>query len=227
MAKNINTGMNFIFFTLAGFHLLTLLSGHKVYDLKKIDHRGSPKITTLPGLTDDLRMWDHGRLRVSTNSQYLEHADGTPFPWIGDTAWQLFYRLRSSDPDGHDIEGYFQDRQNKGFTVIQAVMVDEIDYKAGRGCAENGSMPFINMDPQKRVEAYWKWVDHVVERAREYGLYMCVLPCSVNDQAISIQTMLMITANFLVRGSGTVQILYRCLETTDVSTKARKQYGTA
>lgn len=176
-----------VFFTLTGFLLLALLSGHKVNDLTKTDHRGNPTIKTSPGLIDDLQMWDHGRLQVSPNSRYLEHADGTPFLWIGDTAWELFYRLRSSDPDGHDIEGYFQDRKNKGFTVIQAVLVDEIDYKTGRGCAENGSMPFVNMDPRKRVEAYWKWVDHVVERAWEHGLYMCVLPCWgnwVNDQAI-------------------------------------------
>ncbi|SMD45494.1 Putative collagen-binding domain of a collagenase [Aquiflexum balticum DSM 16537] len=174
-----------IFLTLAGFLFLAILSGNNFHDLTKIGNMGNLK--TSPGLAGGLRMWDHGKLQVSPNRRYLEHADGTSFLWIGDTAWEIFYRLRSSNPEGHDIEEYFQDRKNKGFTLIQAVLIEELDYKKGRGCAENGSTPFVNMDPGKRVEAYWNWVDHVVERAQEYGLYMCMLPAWgnwVNDQAI-------------------------------------------
>ena len=176
-----------IFLTLASFLMLTILSGHKNHELLKTADSGNSFIRSTPESTGDFRIWDHGQLRVSSNNRYLEHADGTPFLWIGDTAWELFYRLRSSDPEGHDIEGYFVDRKNKGFTVIQAVLVDEIDYKTGRGCAENNSTPFVDKNPGIRVEAYWQWVDHVVERAREHGLYMCMLPCWgnwVNDQAI-------------------------------------------
>ncbi|MFW5760378.1 MAG: glycoside hydrolase family 140 protein [Cyclobacteriaceae bacterium] len=172
---------------LAGFLLLAIFSGHNVFELSKTGDPGNPSSQTSTGIPGEFRMWDHGSLQVSSNNRYLEHADGTPFLWIGDTAWELFYRLRSSDPDGHDIEEYFQDRKNKGFTVIQAVLVDEIDYKTGRGCAENGSTPFVDRDPRERVEEYWQWVDHVVGRAREHGLYMCLLPCWgnwVNDQAI-------------------------------------------
>ena len=33
------------------------------------------------------------RLRVSDNQRYLVHADGTPFFYLGDTAWELFHRL--------------------------------------------------------------------------------------------------------------------------------------
>src|ERR1041385_289873 len=29
----------------------------------------------------------HGAVRVSTDGRYLEHADGTPFFWLGDTVW--------------------------------------------------------------------------------------------------------------------------------------------
>jgi hypothetical protein len=155
---------------------LSLLSGQKSYELSGAA-AGSHDVSCLPGCSDNYRIWDHGPLQVSSNNRYLEHADGTPFLWIGDTAWELFYRLRSSAPDGHDIEEYFQDRKKKGFTVIQSVLVDELDYRRGRGCAENGRTPFVDMDPGKRNEAYWQWVDHVVERAAAHGLYMCMLPC--------------------------------------------------
>ena len=31
--------------------------------------------------------WEHGKLQVSANHRYLQHADGTPFFWLGETAW--------------------------------------------------------------------------------------------------------------------------------------------
>lgn len=59
---------------------------------------------------------DHGPLRVSSNQRYLQHRDGTPFLWLGDTAWALFCKLNRED-----VRIDLDDRQGKGFTVIQAV----------------------------------------------------------------------------------------------------------
>lgn len=36
---------------------------------------------------DETRFDRHGSIRVSKNSRYLEHADGTPFFWLSDTVW--------------------------------------------------------------------------------------------------------------------------------------------
>lgn len=33
-----------------------------------------------------------GKLRVADNQHYLEFDDGTPFFYLGDTAWELFHR---------------------------------------------------------------------------------------------------------------------------------------
>ncbi|MDE7346377.1 MAG: DUF4038 domain-containing protein [Muribaculaceae bacterium] len=33
--------------------------------------------------------WSHGALKVSDNGLYLQHEDGTPFFWLGDTGWLL------------------------------------------------------------------------------------------------------------------------------------------
>ena len=35
-----------------------------------------------------------GKLRVAANHRYLEYDDGTPFFYLGDTAWELFHRLK-------------------------------------------------------------------------------------------------------------------------------------
>ena len=36
--------------------------------------------------------FSHGRLVVSENDRFLMFEDGTPFFWLGDTAWELFHR---------------------------------------------------------------------------------------------------------------------------------------
>ncbi|WP_395821362.1 DUF4038 domain-containing protein [Archangium minus] len=37
------------------------------------------------------------KLRVSSNSRYLVKEDGSPFFYLGDTAWELFHRLNRSE----------------------------------------------------------------------------------------------------------------------------------
>ena len=38
-----------------------------------------------------------GKLQVSANKRFLQHADGTPFFYLGDTAWELFHRLNREE----------------------------------------------------------------------------------------------------------------------------------
>ena len=61
-------------------------------------------------------------LKVSENGRYLTTADGKPFFYLGDTAWELFHRL-----DRDETELYLKNRAAKGFTVIQAVALAEFD----------------------------------------------------------------------------------------------------
>jgi len=59
----------------------------------------------------------HGFLKVSADKRHFEHADGTPFFWLGDTWWKgLCKRLT--------WEGFQEltaDRKAKGFSVVQLV----------------------------------------------------------------------------------------------------------
>lgn len=61
-------------------------------------------------------------LQVSANGHYLQYADGTPFFYLGDTAWELFHRL-----DREEAEMYLDNRARKGYNVIQAVALSEVD----------------------------------------------------------------------------------------------------
>ena len=61
-------------------------------------------------------------LQVSANNRFLVKANGQPFFYLGDTAWELFHRLNREEADA-----YLQDRAGKGFTVIQAVVLAELN----------------------------------------------------------------------------------------------------
>ena len=58
----------------------------------------------------------HGPIRVAPGGRYLAHADGTPFFFLADTAWNG--ALLSSDDEW---ETYLADRAAKGFTAIQFI----------------------------------------------------------------------------------------------------------
>ncbi|MEQ8812414.1 MAG: DUF4038 domain-containing protein, partial [Imperialibacter sp.] len=61
-------------------------------------------------------------LKVSGSQRFLVYSDGSPFFYLGDTAWELFHRLNREDTDY-----YLQKRKEQGYTVIQAVVLAELD----------------------------------------------------------------------------------------------------
>jgi len=72
----------------------------------------------------------HGEVRISADKRHFEHADGTPFFWLGDTHWMMFDTERM-DACNHPVHnggacpygGQFQhlaaERKADGFTVYQ------------------------------------------------------------------------------------------------------------
>ena len=92
--------------------------------------------------------FSHGKLKVSENRRFLVFEDGTPFYYLGDTGWELFHRLNKDE-----TEKYLENRRAKGFTVIQAVALAELD-GLNTPNAE-GNKPLIDNDPLKPNEAYF------------------------------------------------------------------------
>ena len=109
------------------------------------------------------------QLRVTTNGRYLETSDGEPFFWLGDTAWELFHKL-----DREEAIYYLKTRANQGFTVIQAVILAELD--GLRTPNAYGELPFIDLDPTQPNSAYFSHVDFIIAEANKLGLTMGVLP---------------------------------------------------
>lgn len=112
---------------------------------------------------------NHGKLKVSDNRRFLVYDDGTPFFYLADTGWELFHRLNKEE-----TEKYLENRRSKGFTVIQAVALAELD-GLNTPNAE-GNKPLIGNDPLKPNEAYFEHVDWVIRKAAEKGIFIGLLP---------------------------------------------------
>jgi hypothetical protein len=63
------------------------------------------------------RFLEHGPVRVAKSGTYFEHADGTPFFWLGDTVWNGAMLSSKADWDA-----YLRERAGKQFTAIQFVV---------------------------------------------------------------------------------------------------------
>ena len=107
------------------------------------------------------------QLRVSENKRYLEYEDGTPFFYLGDTAWQLFHSLSQDEADL-----YLENRAAKGFTVVQAVAVPARDDPH----VPEDAWTLIDNDPAQPNPAFFGHVDAIVDKAASLGLFIGMLP---------------------------------------------------
>ncbi len=118
---------------------------------------------------------DPPKLKVSANKRFLVTADEQPFFWLGDTAWELFHRLKREE-----VDAYLDKRAKQGFTVIQAVAIAELDGHTAPN--PYGHLPLTNLDPAKPAvkdgadNDYWDHVDYVVKAANARGLVVGFLP---------------------------------------------------
>jgi len=115
------------------------------------------------------------RLKVSENRRYLVTESGRPFFYLGDTAWELFHRLNREE-----ATQYLEDRARRGFTVIQAVALAELNGLNDPN--PYGHRPLVENDPARPdvrdgpANDYWDHVDFIVEKANGLGLYIGLLP---------------------------------------------------
>ena len=114
-------------------------------------------------------------LKIAPGGRYLITADGKPFFYLGDTAWELFHRLNREE-----ATRYLENRARKGFTVIQAVALAELDGLNDPN--PYGYRPLVDNDPLKPDvkegpdNDYWDHVDFIVKKANSLGLYVGFLP---------------------------------------------------
>lgn len=133
----------------------------------------------------------HGKLSAQKNSHFLQHEDGTPFLWIGDTGWGMFQQLTREE-----VDHYLDNRQKLGFTVIQSVVFwypHGGGIKSGPHNAANayGHRPFTGGDDSPNTAEpllvgggsadspndYWDHVDYIIKAIKKRNMYLALLPC--------------------------------------------------
>ncbi len=119
--------------------------------------------------------WDHGRLEISNNNRFIQHEDGTAFYWLGNTVWEFFHQATDSE-----VIQLLDNRQAKGYTVVQAVLLAELD-GLNTPNAE-GNRPLLNNDPTTPDvkpgpdDDYWDHADWIITQAELRGMYIGLLP---------------------------------------------------
>ncbi|MBM3854096.1 MAG: DUF4038 domain-containing protein [Verrucomicrobia bacterium] len=114
-------------------------------------------------------------LKLGDDRRQLVTADGKPFLWLGDTAWELFHRTTRAEADR-----YLEHRAQHGYTVIHAVALAELNGLADPTPA--GHRPLIANDPTRPDvkdgpdNDYWDHVDYIVRKANALGLIIGFLP---------------------------------------------------
>ena len=115
---------------------------------------------------------------MSENGRFLQHENGTPFFWLGDTGWLIFQRL-----DRNEAKQYFENRKAKGFNVVQCIF-----YQSYNDVNVYGDTAYVNKDisvpdrtpgnnPENPEEYdFWDHVDYMVELAAQNGIYLAIAP---------------------------------------------------
>jgi len=111
--------------------------------------------------SSDNPLYKHGAIRVSDNKRYLVHSDGTPFFWLGDTAWNAV--LLSTETDW---EKYLQDRVDKGFNVVQFVTTQ---WRAANGDID-GRLPFIGKEKIQINPSFYQRMDDRMNVMNDHGI---------------------------------------------------------
>jgi hypothetical protein len=118
-------------------------------------------------------------LKISANKRFLQTADGKPFFWLGDTGWLLFIKCNRED-----AIKYLDDRKQKGFNVIQVMVVHDINL----GTNAYGDLSVKNKDVSQPITTpgksfanaqqydFWDHVDFVIDEAAKRGIYMALVP---------------------------------------------------
>jgi hypothetical protein len=110
----------------------------------------------------------HGRLRPSANGHFLTHADGTPFFWLGSTAWTLHQNISKED-----ALMYLDDARSRRFNVIQLFSANS--WALTEGKTYYGAEPYLGGDATKLNPPYWDHLAWVIDEAARRNLYVLLV----------------------------------------------------
>lgn len=129
--------------------------------------------------------WVNGKLKVSDNMRYIQHENGKPFFWLGETAWLL-----PSRSNRDEVDYFMAETRKNGYNVLQISTLHTIPAMNVYGhWALPDGFEFSNIDKTGEYN-YWQHVDYIVERAQKNGIYIgvvCVWGSPVQQKQMSVE----------------------------------------
>jgi len=114
----------------------------------------------------------HGFVKVSPGKTCFEHADGTPFFWLGDTWWKNLCKRMT-------WEGFKEltaDRKAKGFSVVQIVCGPYPDENFFAPSLENeGGQPYLTKDLSVVNPKYFDYADRRFKHLVDSGIVPAIV----------------------------------------------------
>ena len=117
--------------------------------------------------TGDNPLLKHGFVRVAADQRHFEHADGTPFLWLGDTWWKCLCKRMTWE----GFQELTADRKAKGFNAVQIVCGPYPDEAMFAERWENeGGKPYLTKDFTKVNPKYFEFADRRLQHLVEAGI---------------------------------------------------------
>ncbi len=111
--------------------------------------------------------WSHGDLKVSENGLFLQHTDGTPFFWLGDTGWLLPQRL-----DRDEAQHYLEQSAREGYNVVQIQVINGVPSFNRYGKMSHPDGWNLTAATRPGDYGYWEHLDYIVDTAERNGIYI-------------------------------------------------------
>ncbi|NPV08186.1 MAG: DUF4038 domain-containing protein [Anaerolineae bacterium] len=109
----------------------------------------------------DAALFRYGPVAVSPDGRHLIHADGTPFFWLADAAWNGVLKAKLSD-----WKAYLRTRREQGFTAVMFVLTH---WRAFLGDAL-GERAYTGAGPIQVNPGFFARLDAKVEAVNREGL---------------------------------------------------------
>lgn len=124
----------------------------------------SLRVTPYTGENPLLR---RGFLRIAPGRRHFEHADGTPFLWLGDTWWKCLCRRMTWE----GFQELTSDRERKGFNAVQIVCGPYPDENMMETRWENeGGKPYETIDFSVVNPSYFTYADRRIQHLVAAGM---------------------------------------------------------
>lgn len=166
-------------------------------------HGREGRFEARPNPARDQALYRNGPIRLSDNRRHFAHADGTPWLWVADTAWNGVLKARPED-----WERYLTKRREQGFTAVQFVTSQ---WRAFAADAQ-GETAFTGTERIHINPRFYQRLDDKIAAINRHGLVaapVLLWACTPNDPGSYLQEEdALLLARYLVARYGAYNVIW-------------------